>query len=59
MSENVDLRKKATDYRDRLVAELTKVEDFLSTADRLSKMGSSSGLGGDLLAQDEKPLELH
>lgn len=59
MSENIDVRKKASEYRDHLVAELAKVEDFLSTAERLTKMGAVPGLGAELTASDEKPLELH
>lgn len=59
MSANSDVRQKAAEYRDHLMSELVKVEDFIAMADRLSKSGEVVTPGPDLRALESASPHLH
>ena len=54
-----DLKQIAADYRATLTAELVKVDDFITMADRLSEPGENVGVHLRLIDAEEVPLELH
>jgi hypothetical protein len=54
-----DPRKAAADYRDYLISELARIDDFLDMADRLSDEGDDGGFGLELLPAGTASAAIH
>jgi len=54
-----DPRKAASDYRDYLISELARIDDFLDMADRLTDGGEDGGFGLELLPAGTASAAIH
>ena len=54
-----DPRKTAADYRDYLISELARIDDFLAMADRLADEGDDAAFGMELLTSSTASAAVH
>lgn len=54
-----DPRKAASDYRDYLISELARIDDFIEMADRLADDGGDVGFELELLTLGTASAAIH